>query len=214
MSAIRLNYFDMHGRGDPIRFLLTHAKVEFEDNRINGEQFVELKAAGKLEFNQVPSLEIDGHILVQSCAILRYLGKKYGYYPDEPTAMWKVDSLLDAAEDFYAKYNAAFWQKDEEIKKAKLADLLNWLPGWINAIEKRIEANEDPHYAVGNKRTIADFALATISFSFINNEAGQFHADLAPLTKKEDHPVLTKYLTNLHGELKDYLASRPQPRTF
>ena len=35
----KLYYFDIYGRADSIRFLLNHAKVEFEDVRVNGEEF-------------------------------------------------------------------------------------------------------------------------------------------------------------------------------
>lgn len=60
MSNIKLYYFDIYGRADFIRFILHHAKVEYEDIRINREQLVEMKTAGKLEFGQVPALEVDG----------------------------------------------------------------------------------------------------------------------------------------------------------
>lgn len=106
------------------------------------------------------------------------------------------------------------FEKDEEKKKTLEAEFLAWLPTWVAAVQKRIANNSDPHYAVGNKRTIADFALACVAFNFINNEANPHHAVVAPLTKKEEHPVLTTYLTKLHEELKEYLTSRPQPRPF
>ena len=62
--TFKLYYFDIYGRAEAIRMLLTHAKVEFEDHRINGEQLGELKAEGKLEFGQIPMLEHDGKYLV------------------------------------------------------------------------------------------------------------------------------------------------------
>lgn len=210
----KLYYFDIYGRAEAIRFLLTHAKQEFEDVRINGEKLAELKTAGTLEFGQVPVLEHDGKNLAQTWSIVRYIGKLHGYYPEDWENCWKVDSLVDAVEDFYGKYFRAHFEKDEERKKTLTADFLTWLPTWIAAIQKRIAGNEDPHYAAGNKRTIADFALATVAFNFINNEANPLYAEIAPLTKKEDFPVLTTYLTKLHEELKDYLTTRPSPRPF
>ena len=210
----KLYYFDIYGRAEAIRFLLSHAKQEFEDVRVSGDSWTELKSSGKLEFGQIPMLEHDGKNLAQSWSILRYLGKVHGYYPEDWENGWKVDSLVDAVEDFYGKYFKAHFEKDEDRKKEYFKQFLEWLPSWVNAIQKRIAANEDPHYAAGNKRTIADFALATVAFNFINNEANPHHADIAPLTKKEDFPVLTTYLTKLHEELKDYLTARPQPRPF
>jgi len=210
----KLYYFDIYGRAESIRFLLTHAKAEFEDVRVNGEAVAELKAAGKLEFGQVPMLEHDGKHLVQSWSILRYLGKLHGYYPETSEQAWAVDSTIDAVEDYMTKYFKAVFEKDEERKKTLEGDFLAWLPSWIAAIQKRIESNSNPDFIVGDKRTIADFALAIVAFNFINNEANPHYAATAPLTKKEDHPVLTAYLTKLHDELKDYLTSRPQPRPY
>ena len=112
------------------------------------------------------------------------------------------------------KYFTMAFEKDEERKKTLEANFLNWLPGWIVAIQKRIEKNSNPHFVVGEKRTIADFALAMVAFNMINNEANPHFAVVSPLAKKEDYPVLTTYLTQLHEELKEYLTSRPQPRPW
>jgi glutathione S-transferase len=102
--STKLYYFDIFGRAEAIRMLLAHAKHEFEDVRINKDQLQELKNEGKLEFGQVPMLEHNGKNLVQSWAILRYLGKVLGYYPETSEEAWAVDSIVDAAEDFFTKY--------------------------------------------------------------------------------------------------------------
>ena len=88
MSAIILYYFDVYARAEPLRIILNHAKVAFEDVRLNGEGFAALKAEKNLEFGQIPALEIDGQLLTQSAAILRYLGKQHGYYPADPLESW------------------------------------------------------------------------------------------------------------------------------
>ena len=35
-KSIKLSYFDVYARGESIRFLLGHAKVKYEDDRIAG----------------------------------------------------------------------------------------------------------------------------------------------------------------------------------
>jgi hypothetical protein len=47
---IKVYYFDIFGKADAIRMILTHAKVPFDDVRVNGDDIKALKQAGKLEF--------------------------------------------------------------------------------------------------------------------------------------------------------------------
>ena len=38
----------------------------------------------RFQYGQVPALEVGGRKLVQSAAILRYIGKQCGLYPEDP----------------------------------------------------------------------------------------------------------------------------------
>jgi glutathione S-transferase len=56
--------------------------------------------AGKLPFGQVPVLEVaEGTFIGQSAAIVRYLGKRSGLYPEDPIAAAVVDSIMDEETD-------------------------------------------------------------------------------------------------------------------
>lgn len=57
---MKLHYFDAYGRAEPIRMLLNHAKVEFEDHRFGREEWPQVKTELNLEFGQVPMLEFEG----------------------------------------------------------------------------------------------------------------------------------------------------------
>ena len=59
-SKLKYIYFDVYARGEPIRILLNHAKVTFEDERLSFEDFGPRKAAGEFEMGQLPVLLIDG----------------------------------------------------------------------------------------------------------------------------------------------------------
>ena len=79
---MKLYYFNLKGRAESIRAILSIAKVPFEDVRVPFEEFAKMKEAGKFEFGQMPALELeDGRILSQSLSIIRWCGKKYGLYP-------------------------------------------------------------------------------------------------------------------------------------
>lgn len=211
---MKLFYFDIYGRAESIRFLLHNAKVEFEDARINGEKLGELKAAGALEFGQLPMLEKDGKKYAQSWSILRFLGQQYGYYPQDAEAAYKVDSLIDGIEEFFVKYFRGVFEKDADKKKVLLEEFLAWFPRWAKITSDRLQNNESQLHLVGKSLTIADFAFAAIAFGILNNEAAPFYAQTSPLSKAEDHPVLAAYIGSLADTLKEYLAARPQPRPY
>jgi len=81
---IKLYYFDLYGRAEPIRMALSKAGVEFEDIRLTGQAWLDFKASNKLEFGQMPGLELeDGTMLVQSTPILNYVGRKYKLVPED-----------------------------------------------------------------------------------------------------------------------------------
>ena len=91
---MKLVYFDAYGFAEPMRMLLNHAKVEFEDVRVARDDWPKYKAdhIDELEFGQVPVLYDGGKQLNQSASILRYLSVKYGYYPTDAYEQWRVDS--------------------------------------------------------------------------------------------------------------------------
>ena len=93
---MKLHYFGGYGRGEQIRMLLSHAKVPYENVEYTHETLDEFKKTGNLEFGQVPVLEYEGKFYAQSVSILRFLGKKYGYYPEDAHYAWRVDSTIDS----------------------------------------------------------------------------------------------------------------------
>lgn len=76
---LQVIYFDIAGKAEGIRLACAHAGLEFEDRRVTREEFATLKEEGKLAFAQLPALVVDDkHIIVQSAAIIRYIGKLSG----------------------------------------------------------------------------------------------------------------------------------------
>lgn len=97
MSSIKLIYFPVRGRAEPIRYILAQSGGKYEDVRIARENWPQMKPS-KLAIiiisfvlsrwiyffflatpmGQVPVLEVDGQQICQSMAIARYLAKKFG----------------------------------------------------------------------------------------------------------------------------------------
>ena len=49
-KKLKLIYFPFMGRAESIRLLLTHAQVDFEDERVSFDAFHAMKDNGTLEF--------------------------------------------------------------------------------------------------------------------------------------------------------------------
>lgn len=100
-ESYTLYYFDAKGRAEPMRILLAHAGVEYTDKRLDRKEWGNLKQ--NMPNKKVPVLELDDGMqktnLGQSGAILRFLGKKHGYYPEDPLAAHKCDYLIDCYND-------------------------------------------------------------------------------------------------------------------
>ena len=77
----KLVYFDIQGRAQAIRYLLTDCGVDFEDVRITQEEWGAAKAAGTYTAvgGSLPSyIEPNGEKKNQAVAILHHLAKKHG----------------------------------------------------------------------------------------------------------------------------------------
>ena len=101
MPALKLTYFDSPGRAEPIRLALRMGGVPFEDHRLAFADFMRARAEGVLPLGQVPLLTVDGEVVTQTGAMLRYaaaLGDA-GLVPADPLAALRVDSALDTMND-------------------------------------------------------------------------------------------------------------------
>lgn len=101
---LKLHYFDIKGKGESIRLICAYGGLELEDHRFESrDQFLAMKASSRLSFGQVPMLEVDGKVtMVQSAAIMRYLGKLTGLYPmDDHILAQKIDAIMDQVSDVF-----------------------------------------------------------------------------------------------------------------
>nr|XP_048295178.1 glutathione S-transferase A2-like [Myodes glareolus] len=95
-----LHYFNGRGRMECIRWLLAAAGVEFEEKFIGcPEDLEKLIKDGRLMFQQVPMVEIDGMTLVQSRAILNYIATKYNLYGNDVKERALIDMYREGIFD-------------------------------------------------------------------------------------------------------------------
>ena len=107
-------YWPARGRGEQIRLTMAAAGMDWEEHTFDMRKEDEKQAffascrkiGGNLTTN-IPMLCIDGLTLTQSSAVLRYVARKFGLYPEGTAAAYEVDNLIAAAEDLRtANYKA------------------------------------------------------------------------------------------------------------
>ena len=91
-KKLTLHYLAIYGRGEPIRMLLSRENIPFDDKTCTYEELNQYKK--QFEFHSLPVLDIDGVQLAQTEAIMAYLGRQYGYYPEDKLQAYYVDSLF------------------------------------------------------------------------------------------------------------------------
>uniref|UniRef100_A0A7S3NMA8 Glutathione transferase n=1 Tax=Aureoumbra lagunensis TaxID=44058 RepID=A0A7S3NMA8_9STRA len=173
----RLLYFNIEGKAEAIRLLFAYAGVQFEDYRFKDRaEFMSLKESGRLQFGQVPALEIENGdqtiVLTQTSAILRYLGKEFKpeleLYPMTDSLLAaKIDAIVDQRADAYtglsvAKYKERFGfdflNDQSDLTEIAMANwYANILPKHLDMLTKLLQAGGTSWLAGTQQPSIADF---------------------------------------------------------
>lgn len=149
--------FESQGRAEAIRLALTIGEIEFEDYRFKREEWPAVKAA--TPFGSVPVLEVDGEVLAQSSAILRYVGKLGGLYPEDALEAFRVDALMDTMNDaLMAAFRYRGPDKDM-LREAREKFCKEDIPRYVGALDKQVKANGKGPFFLGEKVSIADLVI-------------------------------------------------------
>ncbi|XP_049803132.1 glutathione S-transferase-like isoform X2 [Schistocerca nitens] len=155
----KLTYFPVTGLAEPIRFLLSYGKIEFEDERCDKDKWQSLKES--MPFGQVPVLEIDGKKLCQSTAICRYLGKQVGLSGANDWENLQIDMAVDTVSDIRMKIASPAYETDEALKEKKKAAVINEsLPFLLPRLDKLVKENGG--YLANGKLSWADLYFVAL----------------------------------------------------
>ena len=152
-----LTYFRGRGRAETTRWMLAATGVQFTNAAIDTpEELAALRASGKLPFDQMPLLEIDGLNLSQSSAMVRYLARRAGLYGRSDTdAMW-CDLVAGVTADLAETAIQAAFKPSAEVA---VADLQARFAKFGPRIEARIEA-QGSGFCAADQLTFADVVLS------------------------------------------------------
>ena len=97
---MKLIYYDCWGRAEVIRYVLAVAGIEYEDVRFSIAQWEEYKA--KTPYSVCPLLEVDGEIIDQSMAIVRYVAREAGLDGKTNWEKAQADQMAGTVYDVWA----------------------------------------------------------------------------------------------------------------
>jgi len=196
----KLTYFDARGRAEAARFVFAYAGVQYEDERLTQDVWPTKKAS--TPWGSIPILEVDGKVLAQSSAILRYLGKVHNLAGENDFEAAKCDEMVEALADLTTAAAPIFREKDE-AKKAELIEKVKTetFPKFLTQWEKVLNANGG--FLVGKKFSYADFAIAN-SLDIFNGMLGGYIFEKYPTMKKHSESVMSA------KGIKEWVAKRPK----
>lgn len=192
----KLYYFAGRGRAETTRWMLAANNLPFVNVPISSrEEMLDLRASGKMPFDQLPVLEIDGLRISQTAALIRYLARRGDLYGDNNTdALW-CDMIAGVATDLVEPAIIASFQPSRELA---IKALRQRVEKFVPRLERRL-ADNGGTYIAAKRLTFADVVLG---------EALSAHLELVPETLS-DFPHLRAHqsmVVNLPG-IARYLMS-------
>jgi glutathione S-transferase len=202
MSKPTLTYFDFSGsRGDECRLALSVAGVDFNDNRIKREQWIELKPT--TPFGSMPIFEIPGKPpLAQSNAILTYIGREHGLLPTDSFEAARHEALMAYAEEMRHHTSPILRISGETEKLEARKELATkYLPSWATNVERQIG---DGPFVGGATISVADLKLYMvvrwIVSGAIDHVPKETFAPFAKLTRLyravAEHPKVASWVSS------------------
>ncbi|CAJ0603059.1 unnamed protein product [Cylicocyclus nassatus] len=202
----RLHYFDVRGRGEPIRLILEYYGVKYDDHRIKEEDWPNLKEDAPLR--KLPWLEVDdGKLKIsQTSAICRYLAKSlnandyFGGATKSDSA--KCDMYADAFMDFFTLAVERVFEHDPDLKAKKDEDFEKRYPDHLKVLEEHLKENGGQCF-VGKKILWCDLVAVTVLSM----------AEEAKTELLQNFPDLQSYYKSMRNlpEIKDYIENNWPP---
>ncbi|GAX22540.1 hypothetical protein FisN_14Hh163 [Fistulifera solaris] len=209
VPKLTLTYFDIEGRGEPIRLCLALAGIPFEDERVAFSDWKEMKP--KAPFGQLPYLKVDKEdgsepvFRTQSLGILRGLAREYA--PDLYLDVFAVEEAMGIVDDMMDRFipsmyismrpaqyghpaDVAQTEEGKKTIKAMRERFVNQdLPVYLKQLETLLARHDNKFLASTDKPSIADCYAVPSLRSFTRN-----YLDHIPGNCLDDHPLIVDYI--------------------
>lgn len=205
MEDIKLFYFDIRGRGEFIRMVLTAGGVNFEDVRITFADWKNDPSHKKeTPYGQIPYVIYKGKKYGQSIPITSFFAKKLGFLGKTEEDALRQEEVMNLVEDLRVPYIRDWILSSDEDEKAELVQKMKTelFPRFLDYFEALLKDNGDQGFFVGNSVMAADMYL----YDFLETVLGIDEDAL------KNFPLLQKLVSNVNTfpALKDYFANRPK----
>jgi len=202
MPQYKLYYFNLKSRGELIRYIFAVANVQYEDVRIEFQDWAAQKP--KFRFQQTPVLELEGGVqLEQSVAIGHFLAREFGLCGKTALEDAQCMAIVEQMKDVLECAGRIHYEQKQEKTKEFEQGLLKIT---LDALEAQVKdsAASNSGYLVGNGLTWADLALYS-SLEVIEGYI-DFQRDLLAC-----YPALTAHRDKVGSvdAIRAYQAKRP-----
>ncbi|XP_074037126.1 glutathione S-transferase [Leptinotarsa decemlineata] len=165
--AYKLTYFNVTALGEPIRFLLSYGGLDFEDVRVEFEQWPALKPT--MPFGQMPVLEFNGKVAHQSTSICRYLAKQVKLNGQNDWEDLEIDAAADTVNDLRSKLGAYHYESNAAAKAEREGPLFSEvLPNFLKKLDEQAQKNKG--FLACGRLSWADLFFAAM-LPYLNNMA-------------------------------------------
>ena len=165
----KLMYFGIYGKAEQLRMMLNHAGVQFEDIHLTREEFAVKKENGELPGGQVPIwIDEEGRTFNQTNAIHIMLGKKYGYYPEDPWDAYHDDwALANFGDIWVPEWYRKFFS--DELDDETVDEIVAKFEKWNQTVEGKLSELGVRKFIGGRKPSVGDFVTFAIYANVIFN---------------------------------------------
>lgn len=198
MSVVfRLYYFDGRGLGERVRCMMAECGEQYQDIILTKQLMAELRETGRLLYQQVPLLEIDGLQLVQSGAIMRYLARKHNLCGGSQQEAAQCDMLYEGLSDCVKLFLPYPFQQNKPAYLTEKVDpvISRYLQPMNDALARN-NGGEEKGYLLGAKLSYPDLLLL---------EVLEYTHELLP-SQLSKYPLLASFRTRMR--------QRPSMRQF
>ncbi|XP_013188172.2 glutathione S-transferase [Amyelois transitella] len=195
----KLEYFNVNGLAESIRYILHYGGLKFEDIRHDYGSWPITEIKDTLPYGQLPIYEEGGRRLNQSIAIARYIASQTNLLPSDPWEQAVLDAVAFNVIDFLQKIitfrREADPVKKEQLKKQFLSETVDY---YLSRFEKELKANNG---YFGGKLSWVDFYVMGIIEAINQFTEEQIEKNYPTIV------ALFQKIRSLPG-VKEYIASR------